>query len=92
LSVCRQGAIGIAGHRHPSYGVEPCHFELAGIALLASLDANLGALRPRHGQRGSMFCEILAEAIVAAMRSMGSSAHQSRKNVSRFTATTGVPP
>jgi hypothetical protein len=39
-----------------------------------------------------MFCEILAEAIVAAMRSMGSSAHQSRKNVSRFTATTGVPP
>ena len=34
--------------------------------------------------------EILAQAMVAARPSMVSSAHQSRKHVSRFTATTGV--
>jgi len=38
-----------------------------------------------------MFYQILAEAMGAAMRSMGSSAHQTRKHVSRFTATIGVP-
>ena len=79
------------GRRHASYGVEPRHFELAGIALLATLEAELGdAFTPEARAAWQHAYEILAEAMVAAMQSPVSLAHQSRRHVSRFTVTTGV--
>jgi hemoglobin-like flavoprotein len=79
------------GRRHASYGVEPRHFELAGIALLATLEAELGdAFTPEARAAWQHAYEILAEAMVAAMQSAVSLAHQSRRHVGQFTAITGV--
>jgi hemoglobin-like flavoprotein len=79
------------GRRHAPYGIEPRHFELAGIALLATLEAELGdAFTPEARAAWQRAYELLAEAMVAAVRSTVSLAHQSRRQVGQFTATTGV--
>ena len=80
------------GQRHASYGVEPRHFELAGVALLATLEAELGdAFTAETRAAWTHAYEILAEAMVAAMRSTVSPSHQSSRHVGPSTTTTGVP-
>jgi hemoglobin-like flavoprotein len=56
------------GRRHASYGVEPRHFELGGIALLATLEAELGnAYTPEMRAAWTRAYDILAGAMVSAM-------------------------
>ena len=62
------GGIRSLGRRHASYGVKPRHFELAGIALLATLEAELGnAFTPAARAAWTTAYETLAGAMVAAM-------------------------
>jgi hemoglobin-like flavoprotein len=61
------------------------------MALLATLEAELGdAFTPEAWAAWQHAYELLAEAMVAAMQSTVSSAHQSRRHVGQFTATTGA--
>ena len=56
------------GRRHVSYGVEPRHFEPVGIALLATLEAELGdAFSPEARAAWTRAYETVAGAMLAAM-------------------------